>query len=446
MTDGYIGNEREILAEETARLGQARVFGFGVGTSVNHYLLSRMSQVGRGFYQYVRPDEDPAPAVERFVQRLSRPMLTDVQLAFSGTEVFDVLPKKVPDLFDAQPLVVLGRYRNPGLVHLTVTGHRGAEPVELKVDAEIPPQAVAGSGLRQLWARAKIEQLDAEQYFGERTDAIAQITTLGLEHHLVTAYTSLIAVDDRQVTKGGQPKQVAVPTEKPDQTRNGESTVVSRVPVTGEGEETDRDGDSVPDSNDAWDGKDSPPPAPPGHLTLDGRMNGTRTTVNDPTLKSEPVGGRPNPYTYKSNSHEDDDFSSAFGGDDKPAPPTTLPAPEPEPRTKHRSNVYIPPPAGGRGDNVKDTLGQADIMEVVLGHKRELAQCAVEAHKREPGVTGKLVMRWVVLISGRTSRVEVVSEEFKNTYMATCVRRLIQSWLFPRSKVQGDPVIFPFKF
>ena len=95
---------------------------------------------------------------------------------------------------------------------------------------------------------------------------------------------------------------------------------------------------------------------------------------------------------------------------------------------------------------MKEELGQADVFEVVSGYKPALAKCVEEQRKKEPGVTGKLVMKWNIQTSGKTSNVSVQSEEFKSTYMAGCVGGLIKSWTFPKHKVAGDPIVFPFKF
>lgn len=464
MTDGFIGDERSILAEEDVRLGNSRVFAFGVGTSVNHYLLSRMSTNGRGFYQYLRPDEDPKAAVSRFVKRINRPMLTDVTLSANGTELFDLEPKKIPDLFDAQPLVVLGRYRNPGHVRFTVSAKQGRQPVKFDVDAEISAQPGAGQALRQLWARAKIEELDAQQHFGERGDVIGEITTLGLEHHLVTAYTSLVAVDDRVVAKPGSAATVAVPTAKPELTVDGD--------VSGAlGWE-----DKGVDGKDSWSRNGTPAPA-----------HGHTSTTRGAYITTKDTG-----------EHDDDEFDSAFGGVkdgryrvtlEKADPATTtgteggvaggviggvvggkiahkgaagdgfdeafgggaddhskiVSAPKFDEKTK-KHDVFIPPEPGSGGSEIKASLGQSDVMEVVLSYKRELAQCADEAHKREPGTSGKVIMQWRILANGKTTEVRIYSEEFKNAYMAQCLKRLIATWVFPKSANPGDPIIFPFKF
>ncbi|MEJ2068593.1 MAG: VWA domain-containing protein, partial [Deltaproteobacteria bacterium] len=99
MTDGYIGNETEILAAIEDKLGNARLFSFGVGSSVNRYLLDRMAKVGRGQVTYCRYDEDPQAKVELFYERIAKPYLMDIEIDWGGLEVTEVFPQRIPDLF-----------------------------------------------------------------------------------------------------------------------------------------------------------------------------------------------------------------------------------------------------------------------------------------------------------------------------------------------------------
>jgi hypothetical protein len=83
---------------------------------------------------------------------------------------------------------------------------------------------------------------------------------------------------------------------------------------------------------------------------------------------------------------------------------------------------------------------------VVVANKPAIVKCVNEQKKQQPGLTGKLVMRWTIQTSGRTSGVAVKSEEFKKTYMANCISGLIKNWSFPKHKKQGEPIDFPFTF
>jgi hypothetical protein len=108
-------------------------------------------------------------------------------------------------------------------------------------------------------------------------------------------------------------------------------------------------------------------------------------------------------------------------------------------------STYIPPEPGG-GGNVPEKLGQSDIMAVVVANKPAIMKCVGEQKKKDPGVSGRLVMRWSIQTSGKTTGVAVKTDEFKKTYMASCISGLIRGWNFPKHRKQGDPIDFPFIF
>jgi hypothetical protein len=139
----------------------------------------------------------------------------------------------------------------------------------------------------------------------------------------------------------------------------------------------------------------------------------------------------------QSSGGNDDDFESMFG--DKKSAPKAAAQP-----AKSARAVYVPP-APGQVD-IPEKLGQSDIMQVVLQNKAALATCAQEQKKRDPSLSGKLVVRWSIQTNGKTSKVAPQTAEFKNTYMATCVSNVIKQMHFPAHKVEGDPIDFPFSF
>lgn len=470
MTDGLIGDEREIFAEAQRQLGHARLFGFGIGSSVNHYLLSRLSELGRGFYQYVRTDEDPGAAVERFVRRIAKPLMTDVTIDWGGLQVFDVLPRAVPDLFDAQPLVVMGRAKEPGTGVVTLKGRVAGQPVSFSTPVTFGAERTGGAGLMTMWARARIEDLDRQQHWGEASDAVNAITTLGLEYHLVTAYTSLVAVEDRPVTAPGASKTVTVPTEPAD-----------GMEQTGEGDLRD----TTIDGRFRWTKKPEPTTPRTGADNWSDSLKYRRVVTLPVTTPMPPTGGegkfgKATGHTVDTGGARagddgtDDDgdaFASAFGtqsrgqgglGVDPHAAPDEAeraandPAPEkgrvdtseflkvPDKVPPAKHSVYIPPAPGGA--TVKSSLGQSDIMEVVLANKGALGACAEAQRKLDPSASGKLVLRWTIGLDGRVLKVEVVSKEFEKTQFAQCVLRLVKTWQFPRHTRVGEPVTFPFKF
>jgi predicted Zn finger-like uncharacterized protein len=132
----------------------------------------------------------------------------------------------------------------------------------------------------------------------------------------------------------------------------------------------------------------------------------------------------------------EDDFDKEFGTEKRKA---SVPKAEPS----KKPNVYVPPAPGGE---VPESLGTAEIMQVVVDHKPTIMRCVEEQKKRDPSLTGPIVMSWTILASGKTTAISCASDEFKSTYMAQCLTGLIKMWQFPRHKVQGEPINFPFKF
>ena len=217
LTDGYIGNETQILAAIRERVGDTRLYSLGVGSSPNRYLIDEMANEGHGFSQYVRLKDDPAPAVDRFYRRLNMPVLTAVETDWDGLDVIDPLPASVPDLFDNQPVFLVGRYRNPGSATVVLRGRRGHGWAEIPVEVELPEYKRSNPVLEQLWARRKIAELMRLQVRREIPEVREQVLALALEYHLMSRYTSFVAVE-RKLKEGLHLplETVLIPSEMPD--------------------------------------------------------------------------------------------------------------------------------------------------------------------------------------------------------------------------------------
>jgi Ca-activated chloride channel family protein len=220
ITDGYVGNEDEILAKVGKQLGDSRLFTFGVGSSVNRYLLEEMASIGRGTVQVVRPDEDTTRAITAFTRRIDAPVLTDVRVDWGKLPVRDVVPHALPDLFIGQPLVLAGHYTGGGSGTVKVRGKQAGREVSFDVAVVLPERDATRPEIGTVWARQRITELSRHLLRKPDPAADKEILALSLEHHLLTQYTAFVAVDESRVTAGGAPKRVAVPVEVPDAVRN----------------------------------------------------------------------------------------------------------------------------------------------------------------------------------------------------------------------------------
>jgi Ca-activated chloride channel family protein len=217
-TDGFIGNEAEIIDYIDKSRGQARVFGFGIGSSVNRYLIEGVGRAGRGASEVVRLEDPVDDVVARLYRRLDRPVLTDIALSFDGLQAEALLPERLPDLFAGQPLVVVGKTKGAPRAgaEVTVTGRLGTatwrRTIPLNVVAE------RGTTLGTLWARRRIEDLmNRRPYQTPTHEDEEEIVRLALERKLITQYTSFVAVERQLKLDVNVPLvQLLVPNEMPE--------------------------------------------------------------------------------------------------------------------------------------------------------------------------------------------------------------------------------------
>ena len=220
MTDGYVGNDMEIVSE-VQKHQNARVFAFGIGESVNRFLLDKMAEAGRGEVEYVALNDDGSAAARRFHERVRNPLLTDISIEWNGLPVADVYPKNIPDLFSAKPLILSGRFTAPGNGTIKLRGKMAGNDFVREIPVSFPETMASHDVLSSLWARRRIDDLMAQDYSGaqsgEMQPALKQtITQVGLEYRLMTQFTSFVAVEEMIVTDGGQPRRIDVPVEVPE--------------------------------------------------------------------------------------------------------------------------------------------------------------------------------------------------------------------------------------
>jgi Ca-activated chloride channel family protein len=219
LTDGYIGNEAEVIAEVQRRLKSGnRLYSFGVGSSVNRFLLDRLAEVGRGIGRVIRHDEPTQEVAETFFRRINNPVLTDIQLRWEGNgEPPQIYPLAPPDLFDSQPLVLFGRQPDARDGKLVVTGTlAGGDRYEKTFDIDFNRQS-GNVAIAQLWGRAKIKDLMTQMYGGETTEGVEAVTQTALNYRLLSKYTAFVAVTEEvRVDPNGETRRVEVPVELPE--------------------------------------------------------------------------------------------------------------------------------------------------------------------------------------------------------------------------------------
>jgi Ca-activated chloride channel family protein len=214
-TDGYVTVEEEAFDLIRKNLGQANMFAFGIGTSVNRHIIEGMARIGMGEpFMITKPDDAPFQA-ERFRTLIQSPVLTQIKVKFQGFSTYDVEPLTIPDVFAERPVIVFGKWRGQPQGKISVSGIAGngfyKEVIQVGKMKPLPSH----SALRYLWARHRIALLSDYNRLRPNDKRVKEVTDLGLAYNLLTAYTSFVAVDNQVRNRNGQGSTVKQPLPLP---------------------------------------------------------------------------------------------------------------------------------------------------------------------------------------------------------------------------------------
>ncbi len=217
LTDGRptIGNTDEDSIVAAAGQDPYRVFCFGIGSDVNTHLLDKIAEKTRGTPQYVLPDEDIEVKVSRFYEKISNPVLANLELSFTGDlRVKQLYPAPLPDLFQGDQLAILGRYSGGGDSAIVLTGMVNGEKRTITMEGSFAKSGGAEADLAfipKLWATRRVGYLlDEIRLHGESAELREEVTQLARTYGIVTPYTAYLIVEDeaqRNVPMAGRTLQ-----------------------------------------------------------------------------------------------------------------------------------------------------------------------------------------------------------------------------------------------
>jgi Ca-activated chloride channel family protein len=202
ITDGYVDVEKEAFKMIRQNNNNSNFFCFGIGTSVNRYLLEGMSFMGNGEPIIVDKEADAEKQAEKFRNYINTPVLSQIKTGFGNLDVYDVEPASIPDMLAERPILVFGKYKGAPNGIITMKGNTGKSVYEKTFDLSTLKPNKSFSAIRYLWARERIKLLDystnqrAYSRSATDNDEKDQITQLGLKYGLMTQYTSFIAIDE----------------------------------------------------------------------------------------------------------------------------------------------------------------------------------------------------------------------------------------------------------
>ncbi len=217
LTDGYIGNESEILDITSRKINGARLYAFGVSSAPNRFFLTEMAQMGQGFARFIDPYEKSNEVAKELAKRLKTPVLTDIEIDWGSLNVKDTTLKKIPDLFAGDSIRIQGKFSNPGHHTITIHGLVNNKPVNIPIKIDTTESILQNGteAIPLIWARTKIEDYmrmyrapyQYKKNVFSQANLQKKITRLGLKYSLMTKWTSFVAVSKNVVNKNPKSSQ-----------------------------------------------------------------------------------------------------------------------------------------------------------------------------------------------------------------------------------------------
>ena len=212
ITDGEVGHESALFSYIKKNLGRSRLFTVGIGSAPNSHFMTKAAEYGSGSFTYIGSTTEVQRKMGELFSKLESPVLSQIVIDWKGQKA-EHWPKYIPDLYLGEPVVIAAKLPKLG-ADVGIHGWRGGKPwaVDFKLEG-----GSTHAGIDRLFARRKIDSLNSRLLDGANADAVrAEIVAIGLNHHLVTKHTSLVAVE--QVVSRPQDqslKSSALPTNLP---------------------------------------------------------------------------------------------------------------------------------------------------------------------------------------------------------------------------------------
>jgi Ca-activated chloride channel family protein len=205
ITDGSVGYEDELFSMIEDRLDAARLFTVGIGSAPNSWFMRKAAEAGRGSYTFISALHEVREKMDGLFKKLEQPQITDIQVQWPSGVLVDSFPATVPDLYSGEPVTVKvaasGEFRPGDRIYVRGNSVSGGWTADLPLSS-----ATSSPGIAALWARARIgELLNVERRHTDPDEIRSAIVETALAHHLVSKYTSLVAVDKTPVRPSDDP-------------------------------------------------------------------------------------------------------------------------------------------------------------------------------------------------------------------------------------------------
>ncbi|MGH7496367.1 MAG: VIT domain-containing protein [bacterium] len=382
-TDGYVSVEAEAFDLIRQKLGEANLFTFGIGSSVNRHLIEGMARAGMGEPFIITGPGEAAAEAEKFRRYIQTPVLTRVRIDFGKFSAYAIEPPAIPDVLAERPVIVFGKWRGPAKGAIKLSGITGEQGYTANIQVSAAQASPANTALRYLWARHLIAVLSDYNAVQNDPERVNEVTNLGLQYNLLTAYTSFVAVDSKVRKVDGQVTRVEQPLPLPQG--------VSDYAV-----------------------------GQPQMLAVQSAM-----PMAPALYRASGGAGRTMEMDAVSESAEERKMVS---GDSKLSSPSKR-------KEAGAGEVQVSKIVVG------GALSSDHVRKVVEQHREEIRACYAQALSSRPGLRGRLVVKFVVDAKGYVTSVQILSDALQNQSLAACLTQKMKAWQFVGIQNRGEATV-----
>lgn len=195
ITDGQAGNEKAIFTEVDLNIEEDRFFTIGIGSAPNSFLLTKLADFGKGAFTYIGSSSEINQKMNNLFAKLESPALTDIKVNFPPEINAELALDVIYDLYAGETISAVFKMNAiPNSLEITGKTINGDYQKDITINS-----TENSKGIDILWARKRIDYLTDihNNAYNIRTQKLSQrdITDLALKYHLVSSFTSLVAVD-----------------------------------------------------------------------------------------------------------------------------------------------------------------------------------------------------------------------------------------------------------
>ena len=214
LTDGNVDNEQELFALIERQLGDNRLFTIGIGSAPNSYFMRKAARAGRGTFTHIGDANEVAQKINALLEKLEAPALINIDVRLLGQDI-EMFPEPLPDLYLGEPLTLVARGTQID-TRVQVHGDFGQSVWQQTVALD---QSIDHAGIHNAWARSKIESLMERHHDAaserDRRGLRQAIIQTSIDHHLLSRFTGLVAVDVTPVNSSGMLRSEKLQTPLP---------------------------------------------------------------------------------------------------------------------------------------------------------------------------------------------------------------------------------------